>query len=82
MSDESWENTPVLEIKREIEMKNLAKNEIRNQLNKDVERFLKNRAIEVVRDQKTPKNASEIWRTFPRVPHASSMINHWSWNVD
>ena len=42
-------------------MKNLAKNEIRNQLNKDVERFLKNRAIEVVRDQKTPKNASEIW---------------------
>ena len=59
-------------------MKDLTKNKIREQLNVDVERFLKNRAIEVVRDQKTPKNAIEIWRTFPRVPHASSMINHWS----
>jgi len=59
-------------------MKDLTKNKIREQLNVDVERFLRNRAIEVVRDQKTPKNATEIWRTFPRVPHASSMINHWS----
>ena len=78
MSVSTSYNCFVLKIKREIEMKDLTKNKIRKQLNVDVERFLKNRAIEVVRDQKTPKNASEIWRTFPRVPHASSMINHWS----
>jgi len=78
MSVSTSYNCFVLKIKREIEMKDLTKNKIREQLNVDVERFLKNRAIEVVRDQKTPKNASEIWRTFPRVPHASSMINHWS----
>ena len=59
-------------------MKNLTKNEIRNQLNKDVERFLKNRAVERIRAQKTPKNASEMWRPTIRVPHVSSMINHWS----
>ena len=78
MSVSTSYNCFVLKIKREIEMKDLTKNKIREQLNVDVERFLKNRAIEVVRDQKTPKNATEIWRTFPRVPHASSMINHWS----
>jgi len=78
MSVSTSYNCFVLKIKREIEMKDLTKNKIREQLNVDVERFLKNRAIEVVRDQKTPKNAIEIWRTFPRVPHASSMINHWS----
>jgi len=78
MSVSTSYNCFVLKIKREIEMKDLTKNKIREQLNVDVEQFLKNRAIEVVRDQKTPKNASEIWRTFPRVPHASSMINHWS----
>jgi len=78
MSVSTSYNCFILKIKREIEMKDLTKNKIREQLNVDVERFLKNRAIEVVRDQKTPKNASEIWRTFPRVPHASSMINHWS----
>lgn len=78
MSASTSYNCFVLKIKREIEMKDLTKNKIREQLNVDVERFLRNRAIEVVRDQKTPKNATEIWRTFPRVPHASSMINHWS----
>ena len=78
MSVSTSYNCFALKKKREIEMKDLTKNKIREQLNVDVERFLKNRAIEVVRDQKTPKNASEIWRTFPRVPHASSMINHWS----
>ena len=78
MSVSTSYNCFVLKIKREIEMKDLTKNKIREQLNVDVERFLTNRAIEVVRDQKTPKNAIEIWRTFPRVPHASSMINHWS----
>ena len=78
MSVSTSYNCFVLKKKRAIEMKDLTKNKIREQLNVDVERFLKNRAIEVVRDQKTPKNASEIWRTFPRVPHASSMINHWS----
>jgi hypothetical protein len=78
MSVSTSYNCFVLKKKREIEMKDLTKNKIREQLNVDVERFLKNRAIEVVRDQKAPKNASEIWRTFPRVPHASSMINHWS----
>ena len=78
MSVSTSYNGFVLKKKREIEMKDLTKNKIREQLNVDVERFLRNRAIEVVRDQKTPKNATEIWRTFPRVPHASSMINHWS----
>ena len=78
MSVSTSYNGFVLKKKREIEMKDLTKNKNREQLNVDVERFLKNRAIEVVRDQKTPKNATEIWRTFTRVPHASSMINHWS----
>ena len=59
-------------------MKNLAKNEVRNQLNKDVERYLKNRAIKGIPAQKTPKNSREIWRPTVRVPRASSMINDWS----
>jgi len=60
MSVSTSYNCFVLKKKREIEMKDLTKNKIREQLNVDVERFLRNRAIEVVRDQKTPKNAMKF----------------------